>query len=82
MTQRIRHGDFTPGAKSPSENDFARACRVNRLTVRRTLSELARAGVIRTEHDVGSSVREPSVRHRVDDGHAGLAETPHSRRPG
>ncbi len=72
---RIDQGQFPPGAKLPSENDLAQAYGVNRLTVRRALFELARRNVIRTEHGVGSFVREPSVLHRVDDGHAGFAES-------
>ena len=72
---RIDRGEYVPGSKLPPENDLAQAYGVNRLTVRRALSELARANVIRTEHGVGSFVREPSVRHRIDDGHAGLAES-------
>ena len=72
---RIEQGQLPPGARLPSENDLAQAYGVNRLTIRRALFELARRNVIRTEHGVGSFVREPSVRHRVDDGHAGFAES-------
>jgi DNA-binding GntR family transcriptional regulator len=72
---RITAGHFPPGGRLPSENDLAQTYGVNRLTVRRALFELARQNVIRTEHGVGSFVREPSVRHRVDDGHAGFAES-------
>jgi DNA-binding GntR family transcriptional regulator len=72
---RIEQGHFPPGTRLPSENDLAQTYGVNRLTVRRALFELARRNVIRTEHGVGSFVREPSVRHRVDDGHAGFAES-------
>ena len=79
ISDRIGRGEFLPGAKLPPENDLALAYGVNRLTVRRALSELARANVIRTAHGVGSFVREPSVVHRVDDGHAGLAESMSAR---
>ncbi|MBB5979954.1 GntR family transcriptional regulator [Kribbella solani] len=75
LTDRIQHGEFAPGAKLPPEKELAEAYGVNRLTVRRALSELARSNVIRTEHGVGSFVREASVRHRIDDSHAGLAES-------
>jgi GntR family transcriptional regulator len=75
IRERISLGEYPPGSRLPPENDFAGAYGVNRLTVRRALSELARANVIRTEHGVGSFVREPVLRHRVDDGHAGLAES-------
>ena len=48
---------------------------MNRLTIRRALEELARAGAIRTEHGVGSFVAVPAVRHRIDDGQASLSES-------
>jgi len=75
LSDRIAHGEFVHGDKLPSEAELAQDYGVNRLTVRRALSELALANLIRTEHGVGSFVREPAVRHRVDDGHAGLAES-------
>jgi DNA-binding GntR family transcriptional regulator len=75
LRRRIDDGEFQPGGKLPAEGNLAAGYGVNRLTVRRALSELARVNLIRTEHGVGSFVREPSVRHRVDDGHAGLAES-------
>jgi GntR family phosphonate transport system transcriptional regulator len=75
ISDRIDRGQFPPGAKLPSENELAQTYGVNRLTVRRALFELSRRNVIRTEHGVGSFVREPSVLHRVDDGHAGFAES-------
>jgi len=72
LVRRIQANEFAPGQRLPTEMVMARDYGVNRLTVRRALSELARDGVIRTEHGVGSFVREPMVRHRVDDGHASL----------
>jgi DNA-binding GntR family transcriptional regulator len=72
---RIDRGEFAAGQRLPAEMEFARRYGVNRLTVRRALSDLARCGVIRTEHGVGSFVREPVVRHRIDDGHASLSES-------
>jgi DNA-binding GntR family transcriptional regulator len=75
LRRRIGCGEFPPGARLPAEGRLAADYGVNRLTVRRALSELARQNLIRTEHGVGSFVREPAVRHRVDDGHAGLADS-------
>lgn len=75
IRKRISRGEYPPGSRLPPENDLARDYGVNRLTVRRALSELARVNVIRTVHGVGSFVQEPVLRHRVDDGHAGLAES-------
>jgi GntR family transcriptional regulator len=79
LVRRIQANEFAPGQRLPTEMEMARGYRVNRLTVRRALSELARDGVIRTEHGVGSFVREPMVRHRVDDGHASLWESMSAR---
>jgi DNA-binding GntR family transcriptional regulator len=45
------------------------------LTVRRALADLARAGVVRTEHGVGSFVASQPVRHRIDDGQVSLLES-------
>jgi DNA-binding GntR family transcriptional regulator len=75
LRQRIDRGEFAPGQRLPAEMELARGYGVNRLTVRRALSDLARYGVIRTEHGIGSFVREPAVRHRIDDGHASLSES-------
>jgi GntR family transcriptional regulator len=72
---RLDRGEFVAGQRLPTEMELARRYGVNRLTVRRALSDLARCGVIRTEHGVGSFVREPVVRHRIDDGHASLSES-------
>jgi DNA-binding GntR family transcriptional regulator len=79
LRQRIDRGEFTAGQRLPTEMEFACQYGVNRLTVRRALSDLARCGVIRTEHGVGSFVREPVVRHRIDDGQASLSESMRTR---
>jgi DNA-binding GntR family transcriptional regulator len=75
LRQRIDCGEFAAGQRLPTEMELARDYGVNRLTVRRALSDLARSGIIRTEHGVGSFVREPVIRHRIDDGHASLSES-------
>jgi DNA-binding GntR family transcriptional regulator len=75
LRRRIDSGEFSPGQRLPTEMEFARGYGVNRLTVRRALADLARSGVIRTEHGVGSFVRERVIRHRIDDGHASLSES-------
>jgi DNA-binding GntR family transcriptional regulator len=75
LTRRLVAGEFPPGVKLPSEAGLAQGYGVNRLTVRRALADLARAGVVRTEHGVGTFVRVPSVRHRIDDGRVSLSES-------
>jgi GntR family transcriptional regulator len=72
---RIEGGALSPGDALPSETALAGAYKVNRLTVRRALADLARAGVVRTEHGVGSFVASQPLRHRIDDGQASLLES-------
>ena len=75
MFDRIGDGALSPGDVLPSETALAEAYGVNRLTVRRALADLARAGVVRTEHGVGSFVASPPLRHRIDDGQVSLLES-------
>jgi DNA-binding GntR family transcriptional regulator len=72
---QIEDGTLSPGDMLPSETALAEAYRVSRLTVRRALADLARVGVIRTEHGVGSFVASPPLRHRIDDGQVSLLES-------
>jgi DNA-binding GntR family transcriptional regulator len=75
MFARIEDGTLSPGDVLPSEMALAEGYGVNRLTVRRALADLARAGVVRTEHGVGSFVASPPLRHRIDDGQVSLLES-------
>ena len=72
---RIEDGTLGPGDALPSENALAEAYGVSRLTVRRALADLARAGAVRTEHGVGSFVASQPLRHRIDDGQVSLLES-------
>ncbi|WP_346280680.1 GntR family transcriptional regulator [Pseudonocardia sp.] len=72
---RIENGALSPGDPLPAETALAEAYGVNRLTVRRALADLARVGVVRTEHGVGSFVASQPVRHRIDDGQVSLLES-------
>jgi GntR family transcriptional regulator len=75
LSSRIEGGTLAPGDLLPAESALAEAYGVNRLTVRRALADLARAGVVRTEHGVGSFVASQPVRHRIDDGQVSLLES-------
>jgi GntR family transcriptional regulator len=75
MLGRIENGTLSPGDALPSETALAEAYRVSRLTVRRALADLARVGVVRTEHGVGSFVAFQPLRHRIDDGQVSLLES-------
>jgi DNA-binding GntR family transcriptional regulator len=74
IAQVDRH-DLARGERLAPEAQLAQRYGVNRLTIRRALEELARAGIVRTEHGVGSFIAEPAVRHRIDDGEASLSES-------
>src|SRR4051795_4472746 len=75
LLARVERSELAPGERLEPEARLAERYGVNRLTVRRALEELARAGIVRTEHGVGSFVAEPAVRHRIDDGEASLSES-------
>lgn len=51
-------GDLPAGTHLPSERDLSRAYGISRLTLRRALDELVRAGRLRKVHGVGTFVAE------------------------
>jgi len=75
LVERISRSELVPGQRLAPEAELARHYGVNRLTVRRALEELARGGLVRTEHGVGSFIAVPATRHRIDDGAASLSES-------
>lgn len=56
LRQAIRAGDLEPGQPLPSEPELAATFGVSRLTVRRSLGDLQRAGLIVRRHGVGTFV--------------------------
>ena len=75
LVARAGRGELTPGERLAPEARLAEGYGVNRLTIRRALEDLARAGLVRTEHGVGTFVARPPTRHRIDDGEASLSES-------
>jgi GntR family transcriptional regulator len=75
ISRQIEDGALSPGDALPSETGLAEAYGVSRLTVRRALADLVRAGTLRTEHGVGSFVAAQPLRHRIDDGQVSLLES-------
>jgi GntR family transcriptional regulator len=75
LVARMERAELAPGERLAPEAELARRYGVNRLTIRRALEDLARAGKVRTEHGVGSFIAVPPVRHRIDDGAASLSES-------
>ena len=58
----IADGTYAPGDKLPSESRLAEELGINRLTVRRAIEELARAGVVESRQGSGTFVSAPIVR--------------------
>jgi GntR family phosphonate transport system transcriptional regulator len=58
LKQQILEGGFSPGQRLPTENDLARQFGVNRHTVRRAVSGLVDAGLMRVEQGRGMFVQE------------------------
>src|SRR5580693_1915288 len=56
LRARVERSELAPGQRLAPEAELARQYGVNRLTMRRALEELARAGIVRTEHGVGSFI--------------------------
>lgn len=62
FSRRIVTGQWTPGARLPGVRELAAELGVNPNTVQRSLSELERAGLCRTERTVGRFVTEDGDR--------------------
>ncbi len=58
----IADGTYAPGDRLPSEARLADELGVNRLTVRRAIEELARAGAVESRQGSGTYVSAPIVR--------------------
>lgn len=58
----IADGTYAPGDRLPSEARLAEELGVNRLTVRRAIEELARAGVVESRQGSGTYVSAPIMR--------------------
>ncbi|MBI1350339.1 MAG: GntR family transcriptional regulator [Actinomycetales bacterium] len=62
IVSSIADGTYLPGDRLPSEARLAEELGVNRLTVRRAIEELARAGVVESRQGSGTYVSAPIVR--------------------
>ncbi len=62
LAASIADGTYAPGDKLPSETRIADELGVNRLTVRRAIEELARAGAVESRQGSGTFVSAPIVR--------------------
>lgn len=59
----IRGGVYEPGDKLPSENALCREHQVSRITVRQAMNLLSQQNLILSVHGKGSFVRQPAIRH-------------------
>lgn len=62
IAQSIASGEYAAGDKLPSEARLAAELKVNRLTVRRAIEELARAGMVQSRQGSGTYVAAAVVR--------------------
>jgi GntR family transcriptional regulator len=62
IAQRLTDGTLAPGDKLPSESRLAEEFGVNRLTVRRAIEELARAGAVESRQGSGTYVSARIIR--------------------
>lgn len=66
LLERIDSGELRPGDRLPPETELARTWRVNRLTVRQAIGELARAGHLVVRQGAGTYVAAPPLLVAVD----------------
>lgn len=60
ITERIKGGQLKAGDKLPTESELVAAYGVSRTVVREAISHLQAAGLVETQHGVGTFVREMS----------------------
>ncbi len=65
LEQSIVAGDYSPGARLPTEHRMAEDFGVNRHTVRRAVASLEQIGLVRIEQGRGTFVQESVVDYRV-----------------
>jgi len=58
LKQRVAAGTYLPGDKLPSEAELSGEFGVSRITVRRSIHELALDGLVINRHGIGNLVRE------------------------
>lgn len=61
LRERIRHGEYAPGSRLPSESDLARELKVSRGTIRLALSQIETLGLIVRKQGDGTYVRRQVV---------------------
>jgi GntR family transcriptional regulator len=62
LSARLRHGDWKPNDKLPTEDELAVQFGVSKATVRQALRDLTQAGLLRREQGRGTFVADDKVR--------------------
>lgn len=66
LRQQIIDGEYTPGAKLPSESELIEEFQASRITIRRAIANLVRQGLVHTHQGKGVFVTEKrKVAHTV-----------------
>lgn len=65
VAEEIRTGRLAPGERLPKETDLAAKFGLSRHSLRRTLGELARQGLIEVTPRIGARVLSPRLRYHV-----------------
>ena len=74
LNEQIHDGEFPPGTRLPSEIELARQFDVSRVTIRRTLDQLERHGMVERHQGRGTFVRVDRATEPVRAEVAGLVE--------
>lgn len=65
LTDRIKAGKLTPGARLPPERELSEALRVNRMTLRQALHMLENQGLLVRRQGAGTYVAEPVIERQA-----------------
>lgn len=66
LTAEIRAGKYAPGERIPSDRELSERFGVARMTARRAVDELRKAGLVTTEWGRGTFVRVPAGDDQAD----------------
>ncbi len=66
LHEQILNGELSPGTVLPAEHELSRSLHVSRITVKRALDDLARAGVLRRLQGKGTIVESTRVTGDLD----------------
>jgi len=65
LAARIGGGELHVGDRLPAEHELARQFSVSRITIRQTIQNLARRGLVEIRRGTGTFVSEPRIAHQL-----------------